>query len=93
MGVRRGERAGGASRQAGCRRRLRKQAERAGGPELVNDGRETAPSKRILAAYPGYRKTHDGPLAIADHGLAALRRDCPHLDAWVLRVLEGERTV
>ncbi|MFC3980579.1 DUF4276 family protein [Streptosporangium jomthongense] len=40
---------------------LRKQAERAGGPELVNDGRETAPSKRILAAYPGYRKTHDGP--------------------------------
>lgn len=68
---------------------LRKQVERAGGPELVNGGRETAPSKRILALCPGYRKTHDGPRAIEAYGLAALRHDCPHLDAWVLRVLEA----
>ncbi|MFD0885186.1 DUF4276 family protein [Streptosporangium algeriense] len=72
---------------------LRKQAERAGGPELVNGGKETAPSKRVLATYPGYRKTHDGPLAIAAYGLTALRRDCPRLDAWVVRLLGDDRAV
>jgi hypothetical protein len=32
------------------------------GPEQVNDGVDTAPSKRIMAAYPQYAKTIDGPL-------------------------------
>ena len=35
------------------------------GPELVNDGVDTAPSKRIINAYPQYAKTIDGPLVIA----------------------------
>jgi hypothetical protein len=34
------------------------------GPELVNDGVDTAPSKRITNAYPQYTKTIDGPLVI-----------------------------
>ncbi|MEU4444777.1 DUF4276 family protein [Actinosynnema sp. NPDC050801] len=59
----------------------------AGGPELVNDGPATAPSKRLLDYCPGYVKTVDGPLAIQDLGLARLRAACPHLDAW-LRTFE-----
>lgn len=59
-----------------------------GGPELVNDGVDTAPSKRILAAYPDYRKTIDGPLAIADAGLGTIRGTCPHADQW-LREIEA----
>lgn len=62
----------------------------AGGPELVNDGVDTAPSKRILKAYPGYQKVVDGPDAIELLGLAALRAACPHLGAW-LTLLEKAR--
>jgi hypothetical protein len=58
------------------------------GPELVNDGPDTAPSKRITRAYPGYRKPADGPLVIADAGLDAIRCRCPHADSW-LREIEA----
>lgn len=65
---------------------LRKQAEAAGGPELVNDGHDTAPSKRLLKARPSYNKTQDGPNAISDLGVPALRAACPHLDEWLHRI-------
>jgi hypothetical protein len=58
------------------------------GPELVNDGVDTAPSKRIMNAYPQYAKTIDGPLVIAEAGLDAIRSTCPHADDW-LRELEA----
>ncbi|WP_367132192.1 DUF4276 family protein [Saccharothrix sp. HUAS TT1] len=68
--------------------RLRGDVRAAGGPESVNDGPATAPSKRLLAYCPGYVKTLDGPLAIQALGLVRLRAVCPHLDAW-LRTFEG----
>lgn len=52
-------------------------------PEDVNDGPETAPSKRLIRCIPGYRKTLHGPLATGDTGIAALRAACPRFDAWV----------
>lgn len=58
------------------------------GPELVNDGPDTAPSKRILRAYPEYVKPTDGPVVIADAGLDAIRCRCPHADSW-LREIEA----
>ena len=67
--------------------RLRADVRAAGGPELVNDGPTTAPSKRLLDYCPGYVKTVDGPLAIQDLGLVRLRAECSHLDAW-LRTFE-----
>jgi hypothetical protein len=70
-------------------RHLAALVEEAGGPELVNNGPDTAPSKRLLKACPSYRKVIDGPDAIELLGLPALRDACPHLDEW-LRVLEGE---
>lgn len=57
-------------------------------PEDVNDGPESAPSKRLLRCIPGYRKTLHGPLAAEATGLALIRRACPRFDAWVAR-LEG----
>jgi Domain of unknown function (DUF4276) len=65
---------------------LRKQVDEAGGPELVNDGHDTAPSKRLLKAYRAYDKTQDGPNAISDLGVPALRAVCPHLDEWLSRI-------
>jgi hypothetical protein len=58
------------------------------GPELVNDGVNTAPSKRILNAYPQYTKTGHGPLVIMDAGLDSIRGSCPHADEW-LREIEA----
>jgi hypothetical protein len=58
------------------------------GPELVNDGVDTAPSKRIMRAYPQYAKTIDGPLVIAEAGIDAIRSTCPHADDW-FRELEA----
>lgn len=54
-----------------------------GGPELVNDGPSTAPSKRLETYCAAYSKTNDGPLAIADLGIEPLRAQCPHLDRWL----------
>lgn len=53
------------------------------GPELVNDGVDTAPSKRIMRVYPQYTKTIDGPLVIAEIGLDTIRSTCPHADGWL----------
>jgi hypothetical protein len=58
------------------------------GPELVDDGVDTAPSKRLLNAYPQYTKTIDGPLVIADAGMDSIRHACPHTDDW-LREIEA----
>jgi hypothetical protein len=57
-----------------------------GGPEEVNDSPLTAPSKRILAAMPGYQKTFHGPLIACEIGLDSIRRACPHFDQWVQRL-------
>jgi hypothetical protein len=67
----------------GLTERLRSDVHAAGGPELVNDGPDTAPSKRLLRYCDVYSKTNDGPLALADLGIEALRAECPHLDQWL----------
>lgn len=55
-------------------------------PEAVNDGVETAPSKRIIKAIPSYSKVDDGPWAIEETGLAAIREACPRFGEWLGRL-------
>jgi hypothetical protein len=55
-------------------------------PEDVDDGRDTAPSKRLLGHVPGYAKTVHGPLAVADMGLPVLRLRCPRFGAWLAQL-------
>ncbi|MGV2130024.1 DUF4276 family protein [Agrobacterium vitis] len=57
-------------------------------PEDINDSPQTAPSKRILAAMPGYQKTFHGPIIAGDIGLDRMRQKCPHFSTW-LKKLEG----
>jgi hypothetical protein len=61
-------------------------------PELIDDGRQTSPSRRIIKEIPEYdgQKRSAGPLLAARIGLAALRQRCPHFGAWLAR-LEGLR--
>nr|WP_280891595.1 DUF4276 family protein [Streptomyces sp. LBL] len=66
---------------------LKRQVDAAGGPEGVNDGADTAPSKRLLRLRPGYLKTQDGPVAVTDLGLPSLRAACPHFDTWIGKLL------
>jgi hypothetical protein len=62
-------------------------------PELVDDGIDTAPSKRIMNAYPQYAKTIDGPLVIADAGLDSIRRSCVHANGWLREIEARLRTI
>lgn len=52
-------------------------------PEDINDGRETAPSKRVLAAYPAYRKVIEGTLAATAVGIGRMRQECTHFRRWL----------
>lgn len=52
-------------------------------PELINDGPETAPSKRILHEIPEYKKATAGPAVAAHIGLAKLRKQCRHFNEWL----------
>lgn len=62
-------------------------AEAFDGPEHINCGPLTAPSKRILGKMPAYQKTFHGPLIACSIGLEKLRDRCPHFHSW-LRKLE-----
>ncbi len=52
-------------------------------PEHINDNRDTAPSKRILAVCDAYDKVAHGSLIALDIGLDIIRGECPLFDAWV----------
>jgi hypothetical protein len=55
-------------------------------PETINEGRATAPSKRIEAIFPAYKKVLHGPLVASAIGLTAIRARCPHFDKWLQRI-------
>lgn len=55
-------------------------------PEDIDDGRTTAPSKRIAALIPGYDKVVQGPAVAQRTGLRKIRAECPRFDAWVRRL-------
>ena len=52
-------------------------------PEDINDDPNTAPSKRVLNAYPSYQKVLDGMLAAQAVGIERMRQECPHFRAWI----------
>ena len=65
-------------------RRLVQVAERCD-PELINDGIETAPSKRIIREIPEYEsdKASSGPIVAERIGLTTLRMKCLHFSEWI----------
>lgn len=57
-------------------------------PEAINEGEETAPSKRLMNIFRGYKKTTDG-ISIAKHlGLKTIRTSCSHFNNW-LKTMES----
>ena len=57
-------------------------------PELVNDGDDTAPSKRITDEMPEYEKmkASAGPIVAEKIGLPTLRLMCEHFGKWLGRL-------
>ncbi|MEH2297111.1 DUF4276 family protein [Nostoc sp.] len=57
-------------------------------PELINDGQQTAPSKRIIAQFPDYKKAKPafGPQLAERIGLQVIQSRCPHFNTWLSRL-------
>jgi hypothetical protein len=57
-------------------------------PELIDDGRHSAPSKRIIAELPDYEdaKSAVGPQVAELIGLEVIRGKCPHFATWLARL-------
>lgn len=65
-------------------------------PELINDGSETAPSKRIIKAieeesetHYNYNKPKTGRYITGLVGIDTLRGRCRHFDEWIGRLLDA----
>jgi hypothetical protein len=55
-------------------------------PELIDEGKLTAPSKRILREVPVYDKVVAGSIIAMEIGLPFIRSKCRHFDAWARRL-------
>jgi len=62
-------------------------------PEHIDDGPDTAPSKRIARCCIGYEKPLHGSLIAMEIGLDMIRRECSHFNAWLTHMarLKGGR--
>jgi hypothetical protein len=57
----------------------------AGGPEAINHGKQTHPSKRLESYSVGFRKTTAVAL-LKEIGIPTIRAACPHFAAWLDRL-------
>lgn len=55
-------------------------------PEEINDGVETAPSKRIISLFKSYQKVTYGYQIAQRIGIDAIRRECPHFNEWIVKL-------
>ena len=67
---------------------LTKELQKAGNPELIDNGPTTAPSKRIIKAIEGdnkykYNKPATGKSVTKEIGIDILRAKCPHFNEWI----------
>ncbi len=66
--------------------------ERNPNPELINNDRETSPSKRLERIIKGYKSENEnnkifyGALLTHDIGLAKIRQKCPRFNNWIAKL-------
>jgi len=65
---------------------IRKVRGAAQSPEHINNGYETAPSKRIKRIVPNYGKVTSGVLLSKHMGIECMLRECRHFSDWVDRM-------
>lgn len=65
-----------------------------GSPESIDNGPETAPSKRLEAwTFNQYGKITTGIPIAEKIGIDAMRSACPNFDEWIKRLLEAAITI
>lgn len=64
---------------------MQRACQEADGPENINHGKETHPSKRLEGYGIGFRKT-SAVTVLKEIGLDAIRANCPHFNAWLTRL-------
>lgn len=82
----------------GCEKRceqLIQDLQKVGNPELINNGQETAPSKRIKKAIEGnkktphhYNKPKTGKYVTKNVGIDKLRLKCRHFNDWIQKLID-----
>lgn len=55
-------------------------------PEEINDNPNTAPSKRIIAAIPVYKKHYSASSVPKEIGLERMREKCKHFNEWLTKL-------
>ena len=55
-------------------------------PEMINNGYDTAPSKRLSKIIKHYSKTLFGALLAHEIGLPKIRGKCPRFNNWILQL-------
>jgi hypothetical protein len=55
-------------------------------PEEINERPQFAPSKRIEALFPAYKKNLHGPATARRIGLDRIRTECPHFASWLIQL-------
>ncbi len=55
-------------------------------PETINDGKETAPSKRLEKIFKSYNKVNLGSLIAQEIGISKIREKCPRFNHWITQL-------
>jgi uncharacterized protein DUF4276 len=66
--------------------KLRSVLDEAGSPEMIDDGSDTAPSKRLKKIFPQYQKAANGLLIAQRIGLDPIRSKCGHFNDWISKL-------
>ncbi len=67
---------------------LKKCVELQSNPELINNGTETSPSKRILDCITCFDKANAGVEVLKKIGIENIARKCNHFSEWMKRIEE-----
>ncbi|MBF0564338.1 MAG: DUF4276 family protein [Nitrospirae bacterium] len=55
-------------------------------PEEINDGPQTAPSRRLMDLKSDYHKIRMGKTVSEAIGIQAIRKQCPHFNDWLTKL-------
>ena len=58
-------------------------------PELINDGKETAPSVRLKSLIPRYKKKFHGPMIALENGIGSVIAKCPRFKNWLENIISN----
>ncbi|QUW04007.1 DUF4276 family protein [Chloracidobacterium validum] len=70
----------------GLANKLQSIVDRAGEPELINNGKKTHPKAQLARLVANYKEASDGPLILNKIGIEAIRTACPHFDKWLKKL-------